>query len=299
MQRTARILATSVAALAIASLPARQAWANAFTACGQYCASACPTPPGNCIVGSGSPKTCTLTGDLHCTSANTAGWGLSTTSTTGIVIDLSGYNVLCDETPPNNCNYPAISLDSSASGQKVTNSNATEAVIDGPFYSGVDCNLAAGSTVEKITVLDPIIGILDCKTVTNNVLGAAYDSLLGGQWGVWTAGMTGDSIVNNSVSGRTIPITTGGSTKIWGNVIDTAGAAFGVYVNGSGSTNIKYNVFFGPGYDASAKLVTVTGTDNGTYEKNLCDIHHPDCASCIASTPQHCTPYTAPFAGNS
>lgn len=299
MQRTARNLATGVFALLIAQLPAQQAWANAFTACGQYCDSTCPSPPGNCIVGTGTPKTCTLTADIHCDSTNTAGWGLSTTNQNGVVIDLSGHNVICDETPPNNCNYPAIALNSSASGQKVTNSNATESIIDGPFYSGVDCNLAAGSTVEKITVLDPIIGIQDCKTATNNVLGAAYSSLLGGQWGVWTTGMTGDSIVNNAVSGRTIPISTGGSTKIWGNVINVTGGPFGIYVTGSGSTNIKYNVFFGTGLDGSSELITVTGTDNGTYDGNLCDINHPDCATCIATATERCTPYTAPFAGNS
>ena len=220
------------------------------TACGHTRQPSCISGSTTCHQAVGGK--CKLNSNLSCDATESP---LMLDS--GLDLDLRGYDITCTETLPSTCNYAAISFDPNDSGSVVTSDGtAGDSVISGPFYSGVNCDLAAGSVAENTTVFDALFGILDCKTVKNNVIGATTQNAFGGYWGIALTAQisSGDAITGNFVSGRVVPIAaTHPSATVQGNVVDTDGAVLGISVGtsaGGYTGQARCNVFFGEGSTA-------------------------------------------------
>lgn len=262
---------------------------NIITACGQTCEDDCGIPSCKKAI---SGK-CVLTSNVSCTSGQGA-----IRLVGGNDLDLQGYDVTCTATSPSSCIYPAIDIVDPNS--KVTSSDDDDpSVISGPFLTGVDCLAEANAIVEHVTINDGIFGILNCETVRHNVIGPSSDLLWGGNMGISTGGVAnGESITENYISGRTLPIfsTSALTLNVEKNVIQTNGSSIAITLasgQSSSAGNVRFNIFFG---DAGTTLFSTPGTDVVNYDGNFCDPSHPDCGTCIGD--DRCMPYTSPFIGN-
>ena len=82
-------------------------------------------------------------------------------------LDMDGWTITCNQSA---CANSAIEM--KAGGSKVINLDGdNEAVIDGPFVGGVNCELNNNTFVDGITIRDVTVGVKDCKKVWNNVIG--------------------------------------------------------------------------------------------------------------------------------
>ncbi len=287
------VLAVS-AAVGWLALPSLVLADNVITDCGQSCEDDCGTDP-NCREAAGGK--CILEADVSCDSTESTILLVS-----GNNLDLQGWDVTCTTTGTG-CIYNAIQMNDA--GSKVTSDGSEddgESEISGLFLAGVACNGKSNSIVENLTLFDGIFAVNSCKTVRNNVIGSSSQFLFGGNIGIFTTGISNaDSFTDNYISGRTVPILSQGTTDVdvMRNVIHTDVADEAVWL-GQGQTAagglIKFNVFFGVGPDSSAVLIKMPATDDGTYDGNLCDEDHPDCADCISDG--RCEPFASPFPGN-
>ena len=295
--RNQRVLPSMIGAALLAaavSMPVHVAASNVIDGCGQSCEDDCVLSTCREAVNG----KCVLDADISCDSTESA-----IILASGNNLDLQGYDITCTETAPAECSYNAVEMNSSGSQVKSDNSGDDEAVISGRFTVGVDCDLNTNSLVEDITVLDSVIAIRDCRTVRNNVIGPSSQFVLGVNQGIGTTGVAnGDSINDNYVSGRALPIVaiTSNKVNILRNVIhtDIAVQAISLGTVASGADgDAKFNVVFADGFSATSTIFTILGTtDSVNYDGNFCDEDHPDCADCIAN--DQCEPYTSPFAGN-
>lgn len=268
---------------------------NVIDDCGQTCEDDCASDPDCREAVAGK---CVLEADVSCD-----GTEATIQLVSGNDLDLQGYDITCTETSPDVCNYYAITMNDAAS--IVTSDGSAddgESEITGLFFGGVNCGAEANSKVENLTFFDDIIAIASCKTVENNVIGGSEQTLWGGNIGIFTLGVSNaDAFNENYISGRITPILSQGTTdlSLLRNVIHTDAADQAAWL-GQGQTSfdglVKWNVFFGTGADSSAVLLKLPATDDATYEGNLCDENHPDCADCISAG--RCEPFTSPFVGN-
>jgi hypothetical protein len=260
--------------------------------CGQSCEDDCGVDPDCREAVSGK---CKLTADITCDETESA---ISLIS--GNDLDMKGFDITCTATT---CGYAAVTM--TDAGTTVTSDGSGddgEAVISGKFDVGVACGLEANSTVEKITVLDGLTGIQNCKTVKNNVVGPSTQFALGTNLGISTTGIANSVFSDNYVSGRGFGILNSGSATldVLRNVIHTDVSVAAIWLGGgagsSANGNAKFNVVFADGYDSSATVITISGTNNVTFDGNFCDEDHPNCASCISGS--RCEPFVSPFQGN-
>jgi hypothetical protein len=282
--------------IAIAAASAAIAYQNnEIYACGQTCDTTCPggVPSATCRIASSGK--CVLKANVSCAAASSA-----IQLTSGTTLDMGGYDITCTESyPSSSCAYNAIEIVSN-SGSTVTNSTGNESVISGPFTVGVECDNHV-STVSNITVNDGLVGIGDCKTVKNNVIGPTSQSAFGNNEGISSSGVTGNSFTNNFVTGRTVPIKYNASLNVTisHNLIDTTGMAYFAFdVGGGGAITASNNIVFGTGFNGSSTVFNVDTGSGSTLSGsgNYCDPSHPGCAACVSSN--YCTAYSSPFAGN-
>jgi hypothetical protein len=282
----------------IAAWPGSAISSNVIDDCGLTCEIDCADPPGSCREAVSGE--CELTADVDCTSSDA-----SIMLVGGTDLQMNGYEITCTSA---SCGYYAVETDDN--GSKVTNDGSgetsdPESLISGPFAGGVNCQLKDNSIVEKIMIADGLIAVLDCETVRNNVFLASTQSVFGINHAVATSGVTNsDEIVDNYMTGRTVPILTSGTEDIaiLRNVIHLGTGLLGVRPGQNQTVangDIKFNVFFGEGFPDSSPTIISLGagtTDNIDYQGNFCDENHPDCATCQADG--RCESHTAPFPGN-
>lgn len=263
-----------------------KAASNQITGCEQYCAGSCSADP-KCREADPNTGACQLANDVPCEAYDDEFIDLKD----GTDLDMNGYDLDCP--PPGPVCTRAILM--RAANSVVFNSAAGESLIYDKFTSAVQCDKKSGSTVEGITSLRNTNGILDCDTVTNNVVQEGGSGLL--QTGIRVNVNAASTIEDNFVDGHDIGIWVWnlGSPTVDHNIIDALDGEvnWGIVNSGNSSATIEDNVVMGAGQDANSKVVSASA---GSVSGNICSQDHADCGKCrtdgLCLTPK--APFTFP-----
>jgi hypothetical protein len=262
------------------------------------------TCESNCADGGSGPNCfeaasgrCTMIADLTCSSTTDPVIKLRD----GTDLDMNGHTIGCSANV--DCG-DAIVME--AANSHVENLDPGEAAIDGRFIDGVDCGLNSGSEVTGIRISNTIVGIRDCKTVEKNVVTGLGRVYLAGNWGVVTNGVTASSdvISENYIADKYTAVLVYGNddVEVSENVVQTSAyTVCGTQLDSSGATaSVVDNYYFGVGqavFGATRKIFCLNATPptGVTLGGNVCDVDHPDCATCQSSGA--CFPVIAPYRG--
>ena len=283
------------------ALWATPAQANHISTCSQACAVNCATAGyteplcqtavnGDCIVED----------DVTCTSSDT---GVGLYQGTDLVFE-RGKKLLC---PTNNCNS-AVTIKGAASTITTELSGVGTSLggTDGGFNWTINCGGWNDSVVDRIQVSGGIIGVINCETVTDNIIERYDRAYLTVNRGItWTqkvnSGSGADRAAGNLIRDKVWAITAGGvGTKVLVEDNNIMTSAFNAVVflkdssavwnavrdnniHGSGDANYS-NFFYG------TDPVIFSGPSTGATATNLCSIDdHPGCTACVSAAT--CTDY--------
>jgi hypothetical protein len=276
---------------------------NHIQTCNDTCAVNC-SGIQNCRTADTS-KICALGSNLLCNSGDGP-----ITLRDNTTLDLAGFSLTC---PSNGTCNDAVFMTSGSGSKVVNNLNSNESVIMGPFFSGVNCNLnspsvVGGSSTTGITIANTLYGVINCKTVTNNVikgLGRTFDTV---NVGIKTSVISNSDVFDtNYIADKSyaIEITGTKSIAVRNNVIHTTlWTNCAVQVTNTNSTaSILNNTILGVGNAGFGSLrVIMCNSSSGlypppsgmTFAGNICDRDHPDCTNC--GNNGVCVPFVSPFA---
>lgn len=257
------------------------------------------TPIGSC------PATCSSNCYLQNNFTCTNGQGVTLNS--GANLDMNGHSISCVSA---RCDA-AAAVTINGNGSKVYNALAGfEAVITGPFTTGVQCNNKTSSEVAGIAIkhigdgtTGGVNGVVDCAKVHDNVFlaqgtasnGIAVSSLNG------TA--NSDFVRDNYIDdwfGAIYVLARTKNMTVEHNLITLRNHApsstFGIVaVNSPGtSSTVESNVFMGDATSSSPIAVTGSGALTTTFDQNFCDpTLGTACSDCVSAG--QCENPAAPF----
>jgi parallel beta-helix repeat protein len=248
---------------------------NQITGCEQYCAASCdPNGPAACRSPDSGENFCELFNDVECSQASNEFIDLKD----GTDLDMNSKDLSC----PGQGTICSRAILMRAANSEVYNSETAESVIGGLtdelFTIAVQCDGKSGSTVEGIRSLKNTNGILDCQTVTNNVVHEGGDGFL--QTGIRVTVNGASTIEDNYVDGHNIGIWVWnvGTPTVDHNIIDAIeGVNWGIVNSSNSSATVEDNVIMGAGDNANSKVVASTG---GSVSDNICSKDHADCGKC-------------------
>jgi len=251
-----------------------------FTFGGTRAHASCSTwvPISSC--GQSCYTNCFLSQDLSCTS----GFGIRLLS--GAKLDMCGRAMHCVGAQ---CTAAVQMLGSTNGSQVINSSLSIAAVIDGPWFEGVDCTAHLSTKVIGVHFQrsGPGAGyfdVRDCSKVEQNVFVSEKGGVV-----VDFGTANSDEIDNNYFSGVGEGVFL--SSDSFKFTIDHNLFA-GSSVNYQGYTNsftISNNIFLG----SNAPLADGGGTGVGAYSTNYCDPESSACTTCVSTG--RCSVPEAPF----
>lgn len=256
------------------------------------------SPIGSCPASCSS--NCYLQNNFTCTN------GQGVTLNSGADLDMNGHSITCTS---GSCSNAAVTINSS--GSKVYNTlNGFEAVITGPFATGVDCNNYTSSEVTGISVRGIGssglgYGVDSCAKVHDNVFSGTGNAAGYSGTAVFVYGGTADSdyVRDNFIDGWVFGIQLLDVVKnvsVDHNLITIRSVALttpsGILLSNTTDSGvaIENNIVMG---DATAGYPIAApggGPPSSVYEANYCDpTLGTACSNCISAG--YCTDPVAPF----
>lgn len=301
MRRT--VVGSGIAALAF-SVPlvlwAPPAHANHITSCSEACAIDCATAgytESSCQTAESGK--CLIEDDLSCASSDT---GVALYQGADLTFE-RGRTISC---PNDDCVSGVVVKGAGSTISTQTDGEGTAlGGTAGGFHYAIQCNAWNDSKVDRLQVSGGIVGVMNCETVTNNIIETYDREYLTVNRGInWTtkvnSGSAADKASGNIVRDKVWAITaTGTGTKVLiedNNIMSSTYNAIVFLKDSSATWTVRDNNIHGSGDAGYTQFFYQTnpaifsGSTTGATATNLCSVDdHPGCEACIAAGA--CTSY--------